>query len=131
METKVWTPNTCDCSFVVNVNTDLPSELIDFIFVEVLRNDGLHGVLTGAALLTAAHNDNRLMNNVLREALKIQPSLIPGNYFFSFDSKRILNVSFALAEGNNGPGAILSNAKKATLREAVNALFGLEKVNVT
>lgn len=129
--TRVWSPNTCTCSFVVNLNTDLPSDLIDFIFVAVLRNDGLHGPLMGAALLVAAHDDNKLMNAVWGEVEKLQPAILGRNFLFDFDVDRNLEVSFELVEGKGGPGVVLTEAEKTSLRSTVDARFGAGKVSVT
>ena len=129
---RIWSPNTCNCSFVVNLNTDLPDNLIDFIFVSVIRDDGLHGPLAGAALLIAAHNDNKLMNDVLREAEKIQPALLHDNYLFDFDVSRVLRVSFVFSEDiKTGPGVILNSSEKSSLRTEVDARFGVGRVVIT
>lgn len=130
--TNVWSPNTCRCSFVVNLDTDLPPEQIDFIFQSVVRNCGEHGPLTGVALLVAAHSDNRRMNNVLAEAQKIQPALLPQNYLWSFDSSRVLHVSFELSKDPRlESGVVLSNAERGALRARVNSPSGPGKVSVT
>lgn len=131
IQNLVWSPDTCRCRFAVSLDDSLPPDQIDFSLVRVLNVGAEHAGLSGLELFAAAHGENRLKNNVLISALALVPGLIWENYRWDYDANRVLRVSFALGDGERGPGTLPTSGQKIALSAQADALSFAGKVVVT
>jgi len=121
-KTTRWSPDTCGCTLEYEWDDAEPEELRTHNFKQTINRCSSHDSLTGQNLYIQVLSENTRKNKVLAIAQQVNSEIKNDGYNWSFDTNRVLKISFL-----NIP---ISPAQKAQILNLIEQELGQGLVEV-
>ena len=124
MKTTIWRPDTCGCKLEYEWDADEPEETRTHKFKTLHVKCNAHKNIADSDVYDVVRDENTRKNKVYKYAkvllTSLEPQEILEKYIWSFDSSRVLHVSFIGT----------TTAQKNQIRSICNSELGVGKVVV-